>query len=240
MQTKLTYLDDSYVKTMTAKILDVKEESVGKWRLILDETVFYPMGGGQSTDQGILKSDAWQGNVYQVMMKDGEVWHYVTASEGPEVGMTVNGEINWERRYKHMQLHSAGHIVDFAIFLLGYSPTKLIPFKGDNGKKPYIVYQGTVDEDIKQQIEDKAHELVEKNLEFSWQFQSLEQLHKEAIYLQPGLPAHKPLRTLRLQGVGAVADGGTQVKHTGEVGKITIPLIEVKEGNTVVHYSSSK
>jgi alanyl-tRNA synthetase len=237
MQTQLLYLDDSYLKTMEAKIVDVKEESAGKWRIILDKTVFYPMGGGQSTDQGVLKSENWEGQVYQVMMKDGEVWHYVTSSQQPEVGTTVTGEINWERRFKHMRLHSAGHVVDFAIFMLGFSPEKLMPFKGDHGKKPFIVYQGTVDENIQQKIEDKANEIVEKNLQFSWQFQSVEDLQKEAIYLQPGLPTNKPLRTLRLEGVGAVADGGTQVRNTQEVGKITIPNIEVKEGNTVVHYS---
>ncbi len=61
-------------------------------------------------------------------------------------------------------------------------------------------------------------------------------LQKEAIYLQPGLPTNKPLRTLRLEGVGAVADGGTQVKQTGEVEGINIESIEDKEGNTIVNY----
>lgn len=236
MKTKLLYLGDSYLKTMEAQILEVQEEAPGKWRIILDKTVFYPMGGGQSTDQGMLKSDSWEGQVYQVMMKDGEVWHYINSQSAPQVGMQVQGEINWERRYKHMRLHSAGHVVDFALFLLGYSPKQLMPFKGDHGKKPYIVYQGTIDYDIKQAIEDKSNELVQKNLEFSWQFQSIEDLQKEAIYLQPGLPTNKPLRTLRLEGIGAVADGGTQVRYTGEVGHIAIPSIEIKEGNTIVHY----
>lgn len=237
MQTQLLYLDDSYLKTMEAKVLEVKEESIGKWKIIIDKTIFYPMGGGQSTDQGILKNEDWEGYVYQVMIKDGEVWHYVNATQAPEVQMIVHGEINWERRYKHMQLHSAGHIVDFAIFMLGYSPEQLMPFKGDHGKKPFIVYKGTVEEDIKDAIENKANEIVRKNLEFSWQFQSVEDLEKEAIYIQSGLPTHKPLRTLRLEGIGAVADGGTQVKYTNEVGKITISHVEIKDGTTIVHYS---
>ena len=78
--------------------------------------------------------------------------------------------------------------------------------------------------------------MVEKDLQFSWLFQPYEDLQKEAIYLQPGLPTNKPLRTLRLETVGAVADGGTQIHSTKEVGNITITRIETKEGNTVVHY----
>jgi Ser-tRNA(Ala) deacylase AlaX len=236
MKTLQIYLDDSYQKEMDAQVLECAPDSEGKYKLILDKTVFYAMGGGQSTDQGKLTSDSWSGDVYQVMMKDGELWHFVNAKTAPTGGETVHGTIDWDRRYKNMRLHSGGHIVDFAMCLLGYSPTPLMPYKGDHGKKPYIVYQGTMDEDFKQKLEDKSNELVEKDLHFSWLFQPYEELQKEAIYLQPGLPTNKPLRTLRLDTVGAVADGGTQVHSTGEVGKIVIPSIEIVNGTTVVHY----
>jgi len=195
------------------------------------------MGGGQPTDQGKLISPIWSGDVYQVMMKDGEIWHYVNSSAAPVGGLTVHGQINWERRYKNMRFHSAGHIIDFVMYLLGYSPSPLTPMKGDHGKKPFILYQGTLGKDIKQELENKSNELVEKSLQFSWLFQPYEDLQKEAIYLQPGLPTNKPLRTLRLETVGAVADGGTQVKNTNEVGKIIIISVGEKEGNTVVNYS---
>lgn len=112
-----------------------------------------------------------------------------------------------------------------------------MPYKGDHGKKSFIVYQGILNEDIKQKLEDKSNELVQKDLKFSWLFQSFDDLKKEAIYLQPGLPTDKPLRTLRLETVGAVADGGTQVHSTKEVGKITIGSIENKENETIVSYS---
>jgi Ser-tRNA(Ala) deacylase AlaX len=236
MQTQQLYLDDSYLKEMEAQILEIQPEGNGKYRLVLDKTVFYPMGGGQATDQGKLTSSTWNGDVYQVMMKDGELWHYVNSTTTPASGLTVHGEINWDRRYKNMQKHSAGHIVDFAMYQLGYSPITLVPFRGDHDKKLYIMYQGTLDTDIKQELQNKTNELVEKDLKFSWLFQPYEELQKEAIYLQPGLPTNKPLRTLRLDTVGAVADGGTQVHSTKEVGKIIIVSIEKNEGNTIVNY----
>lgn len=238
MKTQPLYLENSYLKEMEAKILDLKPDGNG-WKVNLDKTVFYPMGGGQPTDQGLLTSKDWRGEVYQVLMKNGEIWHYIKSQTAPAVNITVHGTINWDRRYKNMRVHSAGHVIDFAMYILGYSPKTLTPFKGDHGKKPYIVYLGTLNEDIKQKLEDKANELVGKNLKFTTLFQPFEALQKEAIYLQPGLPINKPLRTLRLESVGAVADGGTQVAATKEVGKISISAIESKGGNTEVFYSLS-
>lgn len=236
MQTKQLYLDDSYLKEMDASILEVQPESEGKWRIILDKTVFYPMGGGQPTDQGTLEQDNWKTDVYMCLMKDREIWHYLNSPTRPGVGDKVHGTISWDRRYKNMRVHSGGHLVDFAMHVLGYSPKPLMPMKGDHGKKPFIAYQGTLVEDIKQKLEDKSNELIEKDLKFSWLLQSLDDLQKEAIYLQPGLPTDKPLRTLRLESVGAVADGGTQVHSAKEVGRIAISVVETKEGNTIVHY----
>ena len=237
MRTNLLYLEDSYIKETDATILEVHNESSGKYRLLLDQTVFYPMGGGQPTDQGTLSFDSGTVDVYQVMLKDGEVWHFVSSSVAPTISDKVQLSINWERRYKNMRVHSGGHVVDFALFVLGYSPKQLMPQKADHGKKPFIVYQGVVQNDIKAQLEKAANELIEKDLKFSYAFQPLEELQKEAIYLQPGLPTNKPLRTLRLEGIGAVADGGTQVASTKEVGKITIPEIEVQNGSTIIHYA---
>lgn len=237
MKTKLLYLDDSYVREIDAQVVDIKSEGNNTWRVILDQTVFYPMGGGQPTDQGTLTISKETIEVYMVMNKDGEVWHYIKTATPPKIGDRVHGVINWERRYKNMKVHSAGHIVDFAMYVLGYSPSPLMPIKGEHGKKAFIVYQGNIGKDIKQELEEKTNELVKRDLKFSWLFQDYEDLKKEAIYLQPGLPTNKPLRTLRLETVGAVADGGTQVHSTQEVGEIIIDLIKVENEQTIIYYS---
>lgn len=237
MQTQLLYLDDSYRTEMDAQILAVQPDGENKYRILLDQTVFYAMGGGQSTDQGTLTTASWSGDVYQTMIKDGEHWHYVTAASAPTVGETVHGVINWDRRFKNMRLHSAGHIIDFALYLLGYSPKQLTPLKGDHGKKPFIVYQGVVAADIQSQLQTKVDELVAQNLKFSWEFLPFETLQQEAIYLQPNLPTNKPLRALRLETVGTVADGGTQLHTTAEAGKILVTAVEVADDTTTIKYS---
>lgn len=237
MRTKQIYLDDSYLQEMDAEILEVISESDDRYRLLLSQTVFYPMGGGQATDQGSLDTGSYTGEVYQVMYKDGEIWHFVKCDVATKVGDKVHGKINWVRRFKNMRLHSAGHIIDFAMAALGYSPKQLIPQKADHDKNPHIVYSGVLDHDIRDELQTKTNALVLENREFSWYFEPYDQLQKEAIYLQPGLPTDKPLRTLKLEGIGVVADGGTQVKKTSEVGKIQIDAIEEKTDMTVVKYS---
>jgi Ser-tRNA(Ala) deacylase AlaX len=236
--TELLYLTDAYLKEVESTVVEVGRETDGgqRWLLILDKTIFYPRGGGQATDQGTLSTEHWQGKVSQVLQKEGKIVHYVEGSEPPAVGTLVKGDLDWNRRYLNMRLHSAGHIVDFALYLIGYSPSPLMPFKGEHEKKPVIHYQGTVDTDFREELEQKANALVQQNLAFSVSLADGETLKREAIYLQPGLPTNKPLRLLKLAGVGSVADGGTQVHKTGEVGPITILPIEQKEGITLVRY----
>ncbi len=232
MKTAQLYLDNSYEKEMDAEVLEVVPEGRNRYRLLLDQTVFYPMGGGQPTDQGKLD----EMGVYQTLTKDGEIWHCVETQSEAKSGMNVHGVIDWNRRYKNMRVHSAGHVVDFAMYQLGYSPKPLYPTKGDHGKKPYIIYTGILEKDIREKLEEKSNELVEKNLKFTTSFVSLTELEKQAIYLQPGLPSNKPLRMLTLEGVGSVADGGTQVKMTFEIGHISIPEISHNNTETTIVY----
>jgi Ser-tRNA(Ala) deacylase AlaX len=239
--TDLLYLENAYLKDMEAAILEVAKENDGqqRWLLVLDKTIFYPRGGGQATDQGFLSTDTWKGKVCQVLLKDGKPLHYMEGDQPPSVGTRVKGALDWNRRYLNMRLHSAGHIVDFALYLLGYSPSPLAPFKGEHEKKPVIHYQGTVEKDFREELEKKANELVAQDLLFSCHFASHEEVERKALYLQPGLPKNKPLRLLTLEGVGSVADGGTQVRKLSEVGPISILPIEKKDGITLVHYRIS-
>ncbi len=244
MQTDPTYLTDPYKKSMTAHVLEIQPESAKRLRVLLDNTVFYPMGGGQPTDQGTL---SWKGEtqakVYQVMMKEGEIWHYLEPlkAEMPllEVGQEVEGAIDWERRYLNMRMHTGGHLVDFALFKLGLVPEVLKPLKGEHGKKAYVLYEGTVAEQAEfnqDKLNQTISQLIQEERGLSWEFAPLEKLEQDAIYLQPGLPTHKPLRKLTLEGVGSVADGGTLVQNTREVNNVIVTLIEDREGQVKINY----
>lgn len=238
METKPLYLTDPYLREMQAEVLEVLPEGPNRWRARLDQTVFYPMGGGQPTDQGRLEWAGAGAKVYQVMLKEGDIWHYLETPEPPATGTMVQGAIDWNRRFQNMRVHTAGHLIDYALYRLGVSPQPLAPTKADHGKKSFVQYSGTVSPALDTAaVEAETNRLIAENLEFSWEFTSLEQLEKDAIYLQPGLPTGKPLRKLTLASIGSVADGGTILRSTGEVGAVKVTRIEEKEGaDTVVWY----
>ena len=102
--TKKRYELDCYETRFQAKILECYEED-GKWKVILDQTCFYPEGGGQPADHGILDTAI----VLDVHEKDGCIIH--TVDSALEVGKQVQGEIDWKRRFSNMQNHTGEHIL---------------------------------------------------------------------------------------------------------------------------------
>ena len=103
MTEKLFY-EDSHRTEFTAKVISCEEAKDG-YRVVLDQTVFFPEGGGQYADTGVLGTV----NVTDVHEKDDVIYHYTTAPL--EVGSIVTGKINWEERFEKMQQHTGEHIV---------------------------------------------------------------------------------------------------------------------------------
>lgn len=104
METEKLYYQDPYQTTFTARVLTCKP-SKGGCLVTLDRTAFYPEGGGQPADHGVLGGVT----VTDVHEKDGVIFH--TCSGPVEVGSTVEGSIDWTRRFDHMQQHSGEHIL---------------------------------------------------------------------------------------------------------------------------------
>ena len=98
------YYSDPFLQEFTATVLSCEQDKAG-WKVVLDRTAFYPEGGGQPADTGIL-GDA---KVIDVREKEGVIVH--TCDKALNVGETVTGRIDWARRFDHMQQHSGEHIV---------------------------------------------------------------------------------------------------------------------------------
>ena len=103
-ETKRLYYEDVYKKEFTAKVLECREAKKG-FHIILDESAFYPEGGGQPSDAGYLNDV----KVKEVHEKDGELLHYT--DKPLEAGTEVQGRIDWARRFDLMQQHSGEHMV---------------------------------------------------------------------------------------------------------------------------------
>ncbi len=105
--TRKLYYEDAYLKEARAKVLDVREDA-----LLLDQTIFYPTGGGQPHDKGTIKGV----EVLDVYKDDnGNVWHVVAEPEKFKVGDEVELKIDWDYRYKLMRIHSAMHLLDHVL-----------------------------------------------------------------------------------------------------------------------------
>lgn len=104
METEKLYYQDPFLREFTAAVLSC-EEVKGSYKVVLDRTAFYPEGGGQPADHGVLGDAA----VTDVHEKNGVVFH--TCDRPLEIGQTVTGSIDWPRRFDHMQQHSGEHII---------------------------------------------------------------------------------------------------------------------------------
>ncbi len=104
METEKLYYADPFLREFTAKVLTCEAVKTG-WEVVLDQTAFYPEGGGQPADHGTLGGV----NVLDVYEKDGVVFHI--CEKPVEIGETVTGQLDWARRFDHMQQHSGEHIL---------------------------------------------------------------------------------------------------------------------------------
>ncbi|MCI9121928.1 MAG: alanyl-tRNA editing protein [Oscillibacter sp.] len=108
METQKLYYQDSYLREFPATVLSC-EAAGDAWKIVLDQTAFYPEGGGQPADRGLLRTPAGEVPVTDVHEKAGAVVH--TCSAPLESGTAVTGVVDWARRFDHMQQHSGEHIL---------------------------------------------------------------------------------------------------------------------------------
>ncbi len=221
------YLDDSYLKECDAKLVSVKD---GKF-VVLDQTVFYPNGGGQPNDTGkiIRGNDVF--SVVFVGKFGGKVSHEVD-KEGLREGDSVHCVIDWDKRYKLMRMHTAAHALS-AIFhkessglitgnQLGVDESR-IDFDLENFNREKM-----------QEFVNKTNEAMQRDLQVSTSYMSRKEVEKNPSLarLAKGLP--EGIEILRLVKIGDVdeqADGGTHIKSTKEIGKIVLLRMENKGKN---------
>ena len=106
--TQALYRDNAYLRECTAAVTSVSDHAV-----VLDRTVFYPMGGGQPGDTGHLSWDNASATVIDTRHgDDGAIIHHLEETgPTPSPGQTVTAHIDWERRYRHMRMHTCLHLL---------------------------------------------------------------------------------------------------------------------------------
>lgn len=218
-ETKRLYYEDVYKKEFTAKVLECRESKKG-YEIILNQTAFYPEGGGQPSDTGILGGI----NVKEVHEKDGELIHY---TDGPlEVGMDVIGKINWGRRFDLMQQHSGEHIVSGLVHeAFGYDNVGF-----HMGSDVITIdFSGMLDEEQMAEIEAKANQIIWENQKVEIFYPTEEELKNLDYRSKKELSGW--VRIVRFPGADTCACCGTHVTRTGEIGMVKLlSVVKFREG----------
>lgn len=221
MTKKLYYLD-AYMTSFTGKVLSCEETKKGI-EVILDQTAFYPEGGGQPADMGTLG----EAKVSDVFIKDEVIYHVV--DKALEVGTEVEGIIDFERRFDFMQQHSGEHIFSGLVNAeYGYNNVGF-HLSGD-----YMTcdFDGELTKEQIQELEILANESVYKNLAIDCTIYNDQEI-KEKPY-RSKLDLVGDVRLVTVPNYDTCACCGTHVKATGEIGMIKCVNVERHRGGTRV------
>ena len=213
-ETRKLYYEDVYTKEFTAKVLECREYEKG-FEIILDQTAFYPEGGGQPCDLGTLN----EVTVLDVQEKGEEIIHYT--KEAIAVGGEVTGKIDWERRFDLMQQHSGEHIVSGLVHeAYGYDNV------GFHMSSDVITVDlsGVLTEAQLAEIEAETNKKIWENSEVEITYPSKEELEKLSYRSKKDLTGQ--VRLVRFPGADLCACCGTHVTHTGEIGAVKILTVE--------------
>ena len=215
MKTERLFYKDVYLKEFQGEVLSCLEQE-GTFRVILDRTAFYPEGGGQPAEGGILG----EAKVMDVK-EEGDVIVHIT-DRPLQVGSLVTGRINWERRFQLMQQHSGEHIVSGLIHgSYGYDNV------GFHMGSDFITIDlnGMITEEELQQIETEANYYIWENHRVQIYYPDREEL--ESIDYRSKKELTGQVRLVEYPGVDLCACCGTHVASTGEIG--LVKLVSVKK-----------
>jgi len=234
MKTKTVYYEEPYKTEIEAVVLEIGE-SAGSLlgNIILDQTVFFPEGGGQPGDRGEIVGKNGLAKVEYTRVSNGEIVHQGKIIDSLAANDKVLAKIDWNWRYRYMKIHSAGHLVHDVLMSM---VRDLTPLRGNHGKKASLEYEGTIDIAIKEELEKKVNEVAGLDLPIITKEATYEELAKECQFVPPSLPRDKALRMLKIGEFSAMPDGGVHVKSTKEIGKIVINNLASQNGIVIVDY----
>ena len=210
METEKLYYQDPYLTAFTAQVLACQPVKAG-FAVTLDRTAFYPEGGGQPADHGTLGGAA----VTDVQEQDGVIVH--TCTSPLEAGSTVEGSIDWARRFDHMQQHSGEHILSGLLCALYGCDNVGFHLGADTVT---IDYNRELTEQQVLAAEQKANEVIWKDTPAEIAFPSPEEL--AALNYRSKKELTGAVRIVTFPGADCCACCGTHVRRAGEVGIIKV------------------
>ncbi len=224
-ETERLYYEDQEATSFEAVVLDVFERDEG-YDVVLDQTMFYPEGGGQPADRGTLETEDRSVDVEDVQEREGVVFHL--SDDDPGKGEFVRGQIDATRRRRLMAHHTATHIIGHAARqVLGDHVRQAGAQKGTDRARLDVTHFERIDREAVKAIERTANQLVRDNVtvEADWPHRNdAETEHGFDLY-QGGIPPGEYVRIISIDE-DVQACGGTHLRRTGEIGLIKITASE--------------
>ena len=225
--THLLYMDSiegNYIKEFDAIVIKNKKDYV-----CLDKSAFYPVGGGQPSDIGVLKWESKESEIKEVVKK-GDTIKHVLSGEKPLVGTKVHGIIDWDVRYQHMKMHTAQHIISGVIFDEYNARTVGNQIHAESSRVDF--YPIRFSEDDLEFIERKFNEIAKQNLPIKIYEEDRKHLEKRVDQQRCNLDLLPKfvttLRIIEIEGFDVCPCAGTHVKNTSELSTIQIIKKESK------------
>lgn len=239
MPTKALYLADTYLFQSSAHVEAIEHDEQGM-AVILNQTIFYPQGGGQPTDTGTIVSGLAEFQVIKVLYRsDGAIAHYGSLLKGElKAGDEVALSIDRNRRLLNARNHTAGHMLAFAT---EKSYPQLVGMKGYHFPDgPYVEFEGALSEAEKAQapmvLQQAVQQMIAQELPVAMRLVDADELAKLCKNILPNMPKDKPTRVMIIDGF-ALGCGGTHLANTKEVGSFVVRKIKQEKGRVKVSYA---
>ena len=212
--TEQLYYQDSYIKDFKAVVLSCIPNG-NHFEAVLDRTAFFPEGGGQCADTGVLHIENREIQVFDVQERNGEIIHFIDKEILP--GQTVIGELDFQERFSKMQQHTGEHIISGIVHRrFGYENVGF-----HLGKEEVTMdYDGPLTGEELRSIEYEANQVVAENREIKAYFPSTEELEKIPYRSKKELQGK--IRIVEIQDCDICACCAPHVQTTGNVGLIKI------------------
>lgn len=224
---ELFYYQDVMMKEFEASILKQAIAEDGRKYIVLDNTAFYPTGGGQPHDTGYLNDV----EVVDVEKEDGDIRHYVL-SFLPEDTKTVHGKLDWERRFDHMQQHAGQHILTASfVELFNY---QTVSFHLGQETVTIDLDTSELTEEELQAVEKRANDIILDNRPIETKWITEEELSKYP--LRKAIQVTGEIRLVIIPEFDYNGCGGTHPVTTGGVQAIKILSTEKQKNKTRVHF----
>ncbi len=236
-ETKPLYYDEPYRTEFEAQILKIVDSKY----IVLDQTTFYPEGGGQPGDTGVLLSEKNKIRIKDTVKRNGIILHEFEASIEPPVEGWVHGEIDAPKRILLMRSHTATHILNGSSrSVLGPHVWQTGAQKGEQISRLDITHFMRLTRENVRKIEALANEIVMRNLPLTTTFMNREEAEAKYGYrlYQGGYVPGRKVRVVEIPGFDIEACGGTHLEHTGEIGVIKILRTErIQDGVERLEFS---